>query len=93
VSEAKAAAPSFEAALKQLEETVQKLEQGELALEESLKLYEDGIRLARFCHAKLEEAEGRIEQLVKDARGGLVADRDGKPRSVPFRVPDDEPGA
>jgi exodeoxyribonuclease VII small subunit len=89
----KAEAPSFEAALKQLEETVQKLEKGELPLEESLKLYEDGIRLARFCHAKLEEAEGKIEQLVKDARGALVPDRDGKPRSVPFQAPDDEPGA
>jgi exodeoxyribonuclease VII small subunit len=87
---ASAEAPSFETALKQLEEIVQRLEKGELALEESLKLYEDGIRLSRLCHAKLEEAEGRIEQLVKDARGGLVADREGKPRSVPFPTPDDD---
>jgi exodeoxyribonuclease VII small subunit len=87
---ASAEAPSFEAALKQLEEIVQRLEKGELALEESLKLYEDGIRLSRLCHAKLEEAEGRIEQLVKDARGGLVADQAGKPRSVPFPMPDDD---
>ncbi|HEY7511972.1 MAG TPA: exodeoxyribonuclease VII small subunit, partial [Vicinamibacteria bacterium] len=62
-------APSFEAALQKLETIVQRLEKGELTLEESLGLYEEGIRLSRLCHAKLEEAEGRIEQLVKDARG------------------------
>ena len=60
-------APRFEAALKQLEEIVQRLEKGELPLEESLKLYEEGIRLSRLCHQKLEEAEGRIEMLMKDA--------------------------
>ena len=53
--------PTFEAALKQLEEIVQKLEKGELPLEESLVLYEQGIRLSRLCHGKLEEAEGRID--------------------------------
>jgi exodeoxyribonuclease VII small subunit len=77
-------APSFEAALKQLEEIVQRLERGELPLEESLKLYEEGIRLSRLCHAKLEEAEGRIEQLVKDARGDVALDAQGKPRTKPF---------
>jgi exodeoxyribonuclease VII small subunit len=71
----------FEAALKQLEEVVQRLEQGELELEESLKLYEEGIRLSRLCHAKLEEAEGRIEMLVKDARGEAARKRDGEPRT------------
>jgi len=76
--------PAFEDALKQLEEIVQKLEKGELALEESLALYERGITLARLCHAKLEEAEGKIEMLMKDARGEPVLDADGKPRKVPF---------
>jgi len=79
-------APRFEAALKQLEEIVQRLEKGELPLEESLKLYEDGIRLSRLCHQKLEEAEGRIEMLMKDARGELVTDKDGKPKSTPFKA-------
>ena len=79
-------APRFEAALKQLEEIVQRLEKGELPLEESLKLYEDGIRLSRLCHQKLEEAEGRIEMLMKDARGELVLDKDGKPKSSPFKA-------
>ena len=78
------AAPSFEAALKKLESIVQRLEQGELPLEESLTLYEEGIRLSRLCHAKLEEAEGKIELLMKDARGDLVHDREGQPRKTPF---------
>jgi exodeoxyribonuclease VII small subunit len=76
-------APSFEAALARLEQIVQRLEKGELALEESLALYEEGVALSRVCHAKLEEAEGRIELLLKDARGNLVA--------TPFKAPGDEP--
>jgi len=83
-------APSFEAALKQLEEIVQRLEKGELSLEDSLRLYEDGVRLARLCHAKLEEAEGKIELLMKDARGDAMLDRQGRPRTTPFGK-DDEP--
>jgi exodeoxyribonuclease VII small subunit len=79
------AAPSFEAALQKLETIVQRLEKGELTLEESLALYEEGIRLSRLCHAKLEEAEGRIEQLVKDARGEVALDAQGKPRTKPFQ--------
>ena len=80
-------AESFEAALKQLEEIVQRLERGELPLEESLKLYEDGIRLSRLCHAKLEEAEGKIELLMKDAKGELVLDEQGRPKKTPFGQP------
>jgi exodeoxyribonuclease VII small subunit len=78
------AVPSFEAALQKLETIVQRLEKGELTLEESLALYEEGIRLSRLCHAKLEEAEGKIEQLVKDARGDVALDAQGKPRTKPF---------
>jgi len=78
-------APSFETALKKLDEIVQRLEKGELPLEESLKLYEEGIRLSRLCHAKLDEAQGRIEMLIKDARGDLALDEEGKPKRVPFR--------
>ncbi|HZO08131.1 MAG TPA: exodeoxyribonuclease VII small subunit, partial [Myxococcota bacterium] len=75
--------PSFEQALQQLEQIVQKLEKGELPLEDSLKLYEDGIRLSRLCHGKLEEAEGRIEVLLKDARGEPVTDAAGRPKTRP----------
>ncbi|MFI5184870.1 MAG: exodeoxyribonuclease VII small subunit [Vicinamibacteria bacterium] len=88
----KTEAPSFETALKQLEEIVQRLEKGELSLEESLKLYEEGIQLSRLCHGKLEEAEGKIEMLLKDAKGDVVADADGTPRTQAFpqRKEDDD---
>jgi len=76
--------PTFEQALQQLEQIVQKLEKGELPLEESLKLYEEGIRLSRLCHGKLEEAEGRIEVLLKDARGEPVVDAAGRPKTRPL---------
>ena len=86
-----AAAPTFEAALVKLEQIVQRLEKGELPLEESLVLYEEGVRLSRLCHAKLEEAEGKIELLLKDARGDLVPDKDGRPRTAPFqKAPGDD---
>jgi exodeoxyribonuclease VII small subunit len=82
-------APTFEAAMRRLEEIVQRLEKGELPLEESLTLYEEGVRLARVCHGRLEEAEGRIELLVKDARGEVATDRNGRPRTTPFPRPED----
>ena len=63
---------------------MQQLEKGELPLEQSLVLYEEGIKLSRLCHAKLEEAEGRIETLMKDARGDLVLDKGGKAQTKPF---------
>jgi exodeoxyribonuclease VII small subunit len=59
----------FEAAIGELEGIVKKLEEGDLALEASLKLYERGVHLSRFCHARLEEAERRIEVLSE--RGDL----------------------
>jgi exodeoxyribonuclease VII small subunit len=53
----------FEAAIAELESIVKKLEEGDLPLEQSLALYERGVQLSRFCHAKLEAAERRIEVL------------------------------
>ncbi len=82
--------PSFEQALSELEQVVQKLERGELPLEDSLRLYEDGIRLSRLCHTKLEEAEGRIEVLLKDSRGDPARDAQGRPVTKPFSEPADE---
>ena len=61
----------FEAAIAELESIVKKLEEGELALEQSLALYERGVQLSRYCHARLEEAERRIE--ILDERGELKA--------------------
>ena len=60
---------SFETSLQALEEIVHKLEQGDLALEESLGLFEQGIRLARECQERLSQAERRIEVLLRDQQG------------------------
>src|SRR4051812_41227930 len=59
----------FEAAIAELETVVKKLEDGDMPLEQSLALYERGVQLSRFCHARLEEAERRIE--VLNERGEL----------------------
>lgn len=59
----------FEAAIAELETIVKKLEEGDLPLEKSLALYERGVHLSRFCHARLEDAERRIEILSE--RGEL----------------------
>lgn len=59
----------FEDALNKLEKIVSKLEDGEILLEESLKLFEEGIRLSRLCNQKLEEAEKRVEILMKGKNG------------------------
>ena len=69
----------FEAAIAELEGIVKKLEEGDLALEQSLALYERGVQLSRFCHARLEDAERRIEVLgergeLRPAPAGLVSD-------------------
>ena len=61
----------FEAAIGELESIVKKLEEGDLALEQSLALYERGVQLSRFCHERLENAERRIEILSE--RGELKA--------------------
>ncbi len=54
----------FEKKLKRLEEIVQKMEKGDLALDESLKLFEEGVKLSRECHQKLSEAESQVKVLV-----------------------------
>ena len=82
--------PRFEQALAALEKIVERLEKGELTLEESLKLYEEGIRLSRLCHGKLEEAEGKIEMLIKDAKGEPALDGQGRPKTQPLPPPEDE---
>ncbi len=62
----------FETALRRLEEIVQMLEAGNLSLEEGMKLFEEGMKLSRFCTEKLEEAERKVEILVKNAKGEMV---------------------
>jgi exodeoxyribonuclease VII small subunit len=61
----------FEDALNKLEKIVAKLEEGDVPLEESLRLFEEGIRLSRLCNQKLDEAEKRVEILLKNKEGVL----------------------
>jgi len=63
----------FEDALGRLEEIVQELESGDLPLEQSLKMFEEGVKLSRICHKRLEDAERRVEILLKDKAGTIVA--------------------
>jgi exodeoxyribonuclease VII small subunit len=72
----------FEAGLKKLEEIVEKLESGDIGLDESLKLYEEGMKLLKFCTAKLDEVEKKIEILVKD--------KEGKISTKPFKAEEKE---
>jgi exodeoxyribonuclease VII small subunit len=81
-STSEASTPDFEAALARLEEIVKALESGDLGLDAALELFEEGIRLSRLCHGKLEQAERRVELLLKDASGNLEA--------VPFETDDDD---
>lgn len=72
----------FEKAFQQLETIVKRLESEELPLDESLQLFEEGIRLSRFCHQRLEEVEKKIELILADAKG--------QPRTEPFEPEENE---
>ncbi len=72
----------FEVALQRLEQIVDQLEAGNLSLEESLQVFEEGVGLARRCGKYLDEAEKRIELLTRDETGAL--------RTAPYDLPDDE---
>ncbi|MBU2620757.1 MAG: exodeoxyribonuclease VII small subunit [Proteobacteria bacterium] len=63
---------TFEAAMKQLEQIVQELESGNLSLEDSIKKFEEGIKLSKFCSAKLDETEKKITLLLKDQDGNVI---------------------
>jgi exodeoxyribonuclease VII small subunit len=72
----------FESALKSLEDIVLQLEGGDLTLDKALELFEQGVNISRFCHDKLEEAERRVETLMKAADGTL--------KEAPFTVEENE---
>jgi exodeoxyribonuclease VII small subunit len=72
----------FEAALQRLEQIVDQLEAGNLSLEESLQVFEEGVGLARRCVKYLDEAEKRIEVLTRDETGAL--------KTAPYDLPDDD---
>ena len=60
---------SFETALRRLEEIVETLESGELSLEESIKIFEEGVGLTRTCSRQLEEAEQKVSTLLAESKG------------------------
>lgn len=60
---------NFEVAIEELESLVQTLEAGELPLDEAMKAFETGMRLAKFCEDRLNDASGRIEKVMKDFGG------------------------
>ena len=72
----------FERSLQRLEEVVKRLESANLPLDEAMKLFEEGVELTRECQKQLEEAEGRVEILLKKAGGNVVAE--------PFETEDEE---
>lgn len=62
---------SFENSMKRLEEIVEQLDSGKLSLDESLKIFEEGIELSKYCSEKLNQAEKRIKTLIKQSDGGF----------------------
>jgi exodeoxyribonuclease VII small subunit len=73
----------FEKNLERLDAIVHQLEDADLPLEKALQLYEEGMKLSEVCHKQLEEAEGRVEILMKKAGGKVVAE--------PFEPKDSNP--
>lgn len=74
---------SFETALEQLESIVQQLENGDVALEKAIELYQDGMKLAGLCNRKLEQVEKKIE---------IITEEDGQLKKQSFSTPADEHG-
>lgn len=73
----------FEKKLNRLEEIVGKMEKGDVSLEESLKFFEEGVKLSRECNTKLTEAELKVKKLMS-------IDKDGNPVTVPFSGEDNQ---
>jgi exodeoxyribonuclease VII small subunit len=71
----------FEKKLARLEEIVQKMEKGDLVLDDSLKLFEEGVKLSRECHQKLGEAEEKVKKLVGIDSAGKAITEDFEPES------------
>ena len=73
---------NFEEALRKLEAIVAQMEEGDLPLEESLKAFEEGVKLANLCTKKLDEAERKVEKLIRDQAGKL--------QTTPFSEEEDD---
>jgi exodeoxyribonuclease VII small subunit len=79
----KVANPKFEDAMARLEEIVNGLEKGDLSLDKSLKMFEEGVRLSKSCLKMLDEAQQKVEILVRD--------KEGKKKVQPFQLEDRAP--
>ena len=73
---------TFESAIKRLEAIVEELESGNLALDDALKKFQEGVKISRFCSKKLDETEKKVAILLKDEEGEV--------RSEPFSIESDE---
>jgi exodeoxyribonuclease VII small subunit len=71
----------FEKKIVRLEDIVRKMELAEMPLEESLKLFEEGVRLSRECHTQLDQAEQKVKILISVDASGAPVERDFKPES------------
>lgn len=65
---------SFEESLNRLEKIVEQMERGDLPLEDSIKLFEEGMRLSAECKEQLEQAEGKVQILIKQRDGSMKAE-------------------
>jgi exodeoxyribonuclease VII small subunit len=74
---------SFEASITRLTEIVEQLERGDLPLEESLRLFEEGVKLSRTSQQRLDSAQKKVEELLR-------VDEEGRARTAPFATSDDE---
>jgi exodeoxyribonuclease VII small subunit len=81
---------SFEKALTDLENIVQKLEKGGLSLNESLALFEKGVKLAKFLREELGKAEKKVEVLLKDEKGDVRKEPFNLDREVGYSSPQEE---
>jgi exodeoxyribonuclease VII small subunit len=77
------APPTFEASIARLTEIVEQLEQGDLPLEDSLRLFEEGVRLSRLSQERLDRAQKKVEELLR-------VDEAGRAKTAPFATSDDD---
>ncbi len=64
----------FEKAMKRLEQIVDELEKGDLDIDKSLQIFEEGVKMSRICSKKLSEAEAKIEKLTRNQKGELITE-------------------